>query len=122
MYWNNKTGGHNTIGVTDTATTWYLAEGSTQTLPTNYEEWITIQNPNTTAATVNVMFMKPNGVTVNHLITVSATSRATVNANAIVPGADISTKVTSDIGVVVERTMYWNNKTGGHNTVAVDGN
>ena len=41
MYGNNRTWGHDSIGVTSPASTWYLAEGCTAG---GTETWVLIQN------------------------------------------------------------------------------
>ena len=96
---------HASIGATDTATTWYLAEGATLN---DFSEWVCIQNPNNTAADVTVTFMKSDGSTVEVNIEVSATSRYTINVNDYVPNESVSTEVesTNNVGVIVERAMY----------------
>ncbi|MBN1288686.1 MAG: hypothetical protein JXA49_03510 [Actinobacteria bacterium] len=46
------------------------------------------------------------------------TETVTFNVADTVPGADsVSTTVESDIPVVAERAMYWNNRTGGHDSI-----
>lgn len=122
---NNWTGGHNSCGVTQTATTWYLAEGCTN----GFDEWISIQNPNSSSAACNVTFMKTDSTTVIKSITVVANGRATIWVNDEVPNADISTKVESinNLGIIAERAMYWPMKygtgvtewMGGHNSTGV---
>jgi len=116
MYWGTG-GGHCSLGEIATNTTWYLAEGSTN----GYNEWVLIQNPNTTTAEVTVTFMKSDGTTVSQPITVNATSRYSINVNRVVPDeSGVSTKIVSDndIGLIAERAMYWDSG-GGHCSIGI---
>ncbi len=115
MYWGGLSEGHDTVGVTRPAKTWYLAEGSTQA---GFEEWVTIQNPNDTATTVNVSFMKTDGtvIPIDPPPVLLPNSRSTFFVAAYVGAADVSTRVDSlDQPVVVERSMYRYGKAIGHN-------
>lgn len=111
MYWDSSdisyVGGHVTTAVSQPATTWYLAEGSTRHNPMQRYEWITIQNPNTIAANVTLTFMDTDGNTVQNTRSVKAQSRDTVRVSQFMDDRDLSTTVESDIAVIVERPMYW---------------
>ena len=121
VYWNSggltQVGGHCSIGVNSSTTLWYLAEGSTQD---GNDEWVTIQNPNTRAATCQITFMMGDGSSVVEEVTVEAARRSTVHVNDFVSSSSIATKVesTNGVGVIVERPMYWESagieKAGGH--------
>ena len=104
MYWNNKDGGHCTMGVTEGSTSWILAEGSTAW---NFEEYVLVQNPNATATTVNFDFMKPGGSQVRKSFSIGPFSRFTLNVAEVVPGSDVSTFIQADQPVIAERAMYW---------------
>ncbi len=112
MYWNNMTKGHDTIGVTSTSQTWYFAEGSTA----DYNTYILLLNPNSSAANVALTFMKTDGTNIVHTVTVPANSRYTVNTSSLstIANANFATKVDSDLTIVAERAVYWNNMSGGH--------
>lgn len=103
-------------------TKWYLSEGSTGGLVDFLEE-ILIANPGTTDALVRITFLPRTGPTVEHTLTVRATSRATVRVNDILPEAEVSAAVESTNGVpiVVERSMYWpaSTRQSGHNSGGV---
>ena len=117
MYWNNKQGGHDSIGVTSPATTWYMAEGSTNG---GFETWVLVQNPNEDEAEITLTYMTPTGEVPGPSMTLSANSRKSFNVADTVPGEwEVSTKVESTNGVPVisERAVYWNNKQGGHDSV-----
>ncbi len=110
MYWQNMAKGHDTIGATATANTWYFGEGCTD----GYDTWILLMNPGTTVANVALTFMKGDSTTVLQTETVGAGRRRSVNVGTISGMEDVefSTKVESDNPIVSERAMYWNN-TGG---------
>lgn len=111
------TGGSDVIGSTCSAKNWYFAEGATQN---GFQEWMSIQNPGDTAATVMITFMLGTGQTMEKAITVDPHSRATVDVNSEVGwGKDVSTKVTTMEKVIIERPMYFNDHgwTGGHDVV-----
>jgi subtilisin-like proprotein convertase family protein len=100
-------GGHESAGVNATSREWFLAEGATGVF---FENFILISNPNGSNATVNVTYLLTNGSTINKVVTVPANSRRTINVegeDARLASVDVSVALTSDIGVVVERAMYW---------------
>ena len=94
---------------------WYLAEGSTAW---GFEEWVLIQNPGASLASVDVTFMKEDGSEkrLDDMI-LPPTSRRTVNVASYVGQADVSTRVTSDRPVICERAMYRYDRAVGHDTV-----
>lgn len=122
MYWSG--GGHCSIGTTNTSMTWYLAEGSTR----NYDTWICIQNPNSAAANVILTYMDTEGNTATQLETISAYRRFSQeinNVTAMTNKTGVSTKieVTNDIGIIVERAMYWPSgagEPGGHCSIGTE--
>ena len=101
-------------------TTWYFAEGTTRE---GYEVWLTVQNPNATAATVDFTFMKTGGSTVSYEgINIDATKRYTLNPASLagMSNTDFSTKIvsTNGVGIVAERPMYiGESRAAGHNTI-----
>ncbi len=124
MYWDKGgiewVGGHCCPGVTTLATTKYFAEGFTSS---DFDEYICIQNPNSSSVDVLVTFMKPDQTTVTTTRTIGGTSRETVNVKSYVSG-EVSTKVestTTGVGIVAERAMYWNEGgiewVGGHSDI-----
>ncbi len=115
MYRYGRAIGHNGMGTPSLSKKWYLAEGCTGS---SFQEWVTIQNPNDTAASVAVEFMKPGGVVISYGVLVQAKSRYTIFVNTV-PGcanSDLSTYLSSNLPIVVERAMYWNGagKPAGH--------
>ena len=106
MYWS--TGGHCSVGVTNPATTWYLAEGSTN----GYDTWICIQNPGSNPAGVTLTYMDENGATFQESVSIAGQRRYTRKINDVSSmnnKSGVSTKIeaTNGVGVVAERAMYW---------------
>ena len=63
MYFNYKgvwTGGHDVVGATAPATTFYFAEG---TCRPDFDPYFCIQNPGSAAADVTLTYMKGDGTT-----------------------------------------------------------
>ncbi|MCG2796390.1 MAG: S8 family serine peptidase, partial [Actinomycetia bacterium] len=117
MYWDGMRRGHDSIGTNSPARDWYMGEGSTNW---GYDEYILLENPGEVAANVDITYMTPEGPEPQPAVSVPAGSRVTVCVNEDLPGRDVSAKVTADRGIVVERSMYWNNGTGkgGHCAIA----
>ncbi|MCL4848530.1 MAG: hypothetical protein KJ066_18445 [Acidobacteria bacterium] len=112
MYWRHQgqTKGHNSPGVAEPATTWYLAEGATG----DFNDFVLIANPSATdTALVDVTFLRDDGTMVGPLRReVGPGARDTVWVNLDVPelaSASFSTHVASanDVAVIVERSMYF---------------
>jgi len=101
-------GGHESAGVNAVSKQWFLAEGATGSF---FECFILMSNPSSSAANVTLTYLLPDGTTIPQNVVVPANSRKTINVeNDVDPrlqAADVSTTVTSDIGIVVERAMYW---------------
>lgn len=116
MYWDNRIDGHDSIGVMEPRTKWYLAEGCTAY---GFEEYLCIQNPQVSEATVNITYNTSEGPQPRAPLTVAAGSRRTIKVNDDVPPDDVSITLESDRAVVAERAMYWDSKRGGHASLAV---
>lgn len=111
MYWNGRKGGHCAAAVTEPGLDWYLAEGSTAG---GFETWITLLNPGTKDADVQLTYMTPGGKVAGPEVPVPAGGRKTVEVARTVPNAwSVSTQVESNEPIVAERPMYWNNREGG---------
>jgi hypothetical protein len=104
MYRNNRREGSDSIGATEPATTFYLAEGSTAWGFTTY---VLVQNPNTTSANVTFTCMTASGPKTLAPFKMAPGTRQTVLMNSLIPDTDFSTKVSSDVPVIAERAMYW---------------
>jgi hypothetical protein len=101
------TGGHNTTAVASPAKTWYTAEGCTAF---GLSTWILIQNPNSTAVTVNVLYMDNNGNTKEETYTIGAEKRFSLNVNSKMKdrtGISAKFKCIQGDGIIVERATYW---------------
>jgi hypothetical protein len=102
--------GHSSIGTTTPAKTWYLPEGSSSW---GFETWTLIQNPNAADAHLKLTYMTEGGTPQVLDKTVLAHCRASYSMASDIGNKDASIKVTSDIPVVAERSMYRNNRREG---------
>ena len=116
MYWNGRIDGHDSIGVTQPARTWYLAEGCTLE---GFETWVLIQNPGQLDTSVDVTYMTSNGTFEKDSFNVGAGQRFTIDVALDVGACDVSTKVESDQLIICERSMYWDGRRGGHDSIGV---
>jgi lysophospholipase L1-like esterase len=131
MTWayGQRRGGHNSPGLLSTASTWYLAEGTTGFFNT----YILITNPDPNQdAQVEVKFLREASGPLTYTLTVPKNGRHTIDVNG---GFDldhdgvIETKIsepfstvvtaTNNVNIAVERAMYWNEFEGGHESTAV---
>ena len=140
IYWD--WGGTVTTATTDPSTEWYLAEGTTQQSYTgksyrrNYETWVCVANDNAVAFDYTITFMKGDGTTVPPVTrNILATSRDSFLVSDYVDNEpEVSTKIESPYGVVVERSVYWydqeqnddyswtnNDISGGHCNMGIPG-
>ncbi len=118
MYGNDRAWGHDSIGVTEPSSTWYLAEGCTAG---GMETWVLVQNPNATAVTVNMALQTDSGLKQPaelQNVSITANSRISFNLGKYVSTYNVSTKVTSTGGgVICERAMYGNNRQWAHDSI-----
>jgi translation initiation factor IF-1 len=127
MYFNYNgvwTGGHDVLGATAPAQSFYFAEGTTRP---GFDPFLCIQNPGTAPADVKVTYMKGDGTTKEQTLTVAASSRSTIVVKDLLgtgndSAHDFSSKVECTNGqqIIAERPMYFNYKgvwTGGHDVV-----
>ncbi len=85
---------------------WYFAEGTTRQ---NFDMYLTLCNPGSTDAIVDITYMLGDGSQIPQRVTVAAHSRYTINVNAVVgDNKDVSIRVLSDQPVIAERPMYFN--------------
>ena len=105
VYWENRVGGHDSVGTTEPSRAWYLAEGSTGG---SFETWVLVQNPGEVAADIELTFMTPDGMREGPTDRIPPMSRRTYNVADTLPGQySVSTRVTSTEDVVAERAVYW---------------
>jgi hypothetical protein len=124
----NWTGGHDVVGATSPAKTFYFAEG---TCRPGFDPYLCIQNPGKTDAAVKITYMKGDGTTQEQSLSVPKSSRVTVVVKNTLGEAndsahDFSAKVETTNGteIIAERPMYFDyqgygslNWTGGHDVV-----
>jgi hypothetical protein len=103
MYYNNRTCAHDSIGVTESSRTWYLAEGSTSG---GFETYLLLANPSDETATVNLTFMTGDEDISTDPVVLPPGRRHTVDVGKTVSNIQVSTRVTSDVPVIAERAMY----------------
>ncbi|MBC7230517.1 MAG: bifunctional metallophosphatase/5'-nucleotidase [Actinobacteria bacterium] len=119
MYGNGRAWAHDSLGASRASDTWYLAEGSTGG---GMETFVLVQNPNTTAAKVNIVFQTGEGekafAPLQGLV-IPPVTRYTLKVNDWVPDDyEVSTAVRAVEGtVVVERAMYGNGRSWAHDSV-----
>ena len=116
MYWVGEPGpwteAHNTVGATAAGTKWLLAEGR-EGGARGFQTYILFANPAANAANVTITYLKTDGTTVVRTHVVAPMSRHNVNVSVDAPElAEASfgalVEVTNGVGIVVERSMYWN--------------
>jgi Tol biopolymer transport system component len=99
--------GHGSAGVTATATSWFLAEGATGSY---FDLFVLIVNPNTETADVQARYLLPSGATVVRNYLVAGNSRRTIWVDledSALADTAVSATISSPIGIIVERSMWW---------------
>jgi subtilisin-like proprotein convertase family protein len=116
-------GGHASAGVPDPGLAWYFAEGATGSF---FDTFILMSNPGASPAHVAMTYLLDDGSTVTTNKTIAGNARLTVAAEEEDPklaSASFSTRVTSDLPIVAERSMYWAGDpppwTEGHNSAGI---
>lgn len=109
MYRNDRREGHDSIGATSPAQTYYLAEGTTGW---GFTTFVLIQNPNESPVDVTVTYMTPSGAKEQPAFQMPASSRKTIKVNGVLPDTDLSTRVYGSAPIIAERAMYWDHGTG----------
>ncbi len=110
MYWTSEGStirrvGHDSIGVINPASTWYLAEGATAG---GFETWVLVQNPNPDPVNIDVRFQTQAGEEQGPQETLAPFSRKSYPVDGYVDTFDVSTRVDSYMGdVVCERAVYF---------------
>jgi hypothetical protein len=116
--YNGITGGHDSIGITEPAETWYLAEGCTGW---GFDTYVLVQNTDDDPVEVEYTFMKDDRQNIEYTRTVPAHSRYTVKVDDIpgLEGCSFSTFVRGSAPVCCERAMYFDNggRAGGHDSI-----
>jgi hypothetical protein len=82
----------------------YFAEGAANDF---FETTIALLNPGEAAARVVLRFLQSDGPRVSHSRSMSAHSRATIDARTILGAGDFATILESDRPIVADRTITW---------------
>jgi hypothetical protein len=124
MYWGAGTvlgeACHDSIGMASAHTTFYLPDGYSNPEDAQSETWTLVQNPNSTDVQVRITYLKPDGTgNVSLTDTVPKNSRKTYNMEDKVEGraSILVTSLTSGKKIMVERSMYWNARGAGTDTI-----
>lgn len=126
-YGGSWDGGHVVVGANSPSTQWSFAEGYTGG---GFDEYITIQNPGSLAATVTTTYQLGGGGTKVTSLGVPAQSRRTIHVHS--PGeagrnVEVSARLTSTQPIVAERPMYFGYRlatdssfvSGGHDAMGI---
>jgi len=111
-------GGTGASGVVAPATRWILAEGSGGI----FETFILVVNPGGGPANVTLTYLAQDGRSAVTQRTIAAGQRATFWANVdhpVLSNQGFSTVVTSDVPVVAERAMYFDQYRSGHDALGI---
>jgi len=120
MYWNSPAGEacHDWVGFAFLRKAFYLTAGQSSS---DCETWTLVQNPNTVPVKVQITYMTPDGKgDVSFSETIPASSRKSYNmGDKILAGrAAIMVKSkTAGKNIMVERSMYWNSRGAGTDTI-----
>lgn len=116
FYFSGGMGSHNSVAAPAPSKRWALPEGSTAQ---PFVQNLHLLNPNGAPANVTATFMKEDGTTVEKKYAMKPTSRLTLEMNGILPDTAFSTRIESDQPVVAERSMYFHDWRGGHNSMGI---
>jgi hypothetical protein len=110
-----KAGGTCVLGVTNSSSTWYLAEGYTGE---DFDEYILVGNPRDDTVRVKFSFLTREGFQKETFRDLQPQSRYTLHVDEHFESEEISMLVeeTDGKGIVVERAMYfdYHGRRGGH--------
>ncbi|MER3395852.1 MAG: hypothetical protein C4319_03605 [Acidimicrobiia bacterium] len=108
MYWRGADGawreGHAVVATRRPSKRWYLPEGSTNW---GFDEWVLLQNPTSSSATVTLNFVAQDGRTAQRTLNIEQGRRATIRVADVLPAADLATEISASAPIVAERAMYW---------------
>ena len=97
--------GHDSIGVVNPSSSWYLAEGATAG---GFETWVLVQNPNPDTVNVDLRFQTDAGQVQGPQESLPAYTRKSYPVNNYVNSFNVSTMVNSYMGdVICERAVYY---------------
>ena len=106
--------GHESAGVTDLATRWYLAEGATGAF---FDLYLLLANPSDRQADVTITYLLPDGTRLSRSLLVGPWQRSTIRVDGEAPelaATAVSSIVesTNAVPIVVERSMWWPGDSG----------
>jgi uncharacterized repeat protein (TIGR01451 family) len=105
---NFWSGGHSSAGVTEPTWRWFLGEGATGGF---FDTWILLSNPQNEDAHVTLDYQLEDGSVVSVPKVVPAQRRLTISVDQEqdprLHNAAVSTRVSSDVPIIAERSMYW---------------
>lgn len=111
MYFNlfHVPSGTDVLGATQTQTSYYFAEGDARKNSTqSYATFVTMLNPSTTqTANVTITYYAQGQQVQSQTLQIGPMMRATTSPASIGITGQVAFKVTSDIGIVAERPMYF---------------
>jgi hypothetical protein len=124
MFWGDMFyGGHTGKAIQSARQEWFLAEGAANSF---FSTFILLANATTSTAHVNLQFLRQDATPYTLPVEVAPNSRYTIPTNdlAELNGFSFATRVTSDVPISVERSMYINSNParpfeGGHESAAV---
>jgi len=108
MFWGDQFyGGHTGKAIQEARREWFLAEGAANNF---FSTFILLANATTSPANVTLQFLRENAPPFPMSLTVDPNSRYTIPTNGIegLNGYSFATRVTSDVPISVERSMYIN--------------
>jgi hypothetical protein len=122
MYWGSDTpegeACHASSGVYSSHQAFYLPDGSTRD---SVETFTLVENPNECTVKVEVSYLRPGGSgNISFTSSLAPRSRKTFSMNDRIADGRAAIKVVSKTpgkGIVVERSMYWNSRTAGTDTI-----
>ncbi len=101
-------------GIDTLSRRWLFAEGTTQG---SFQMRLLVLNPNDQMSKVEAVFMGSDGLRKTRRYAIPPRTQQVINVNDVVPGVGISTEVTSDRPVAVERVLTFNDANSAAGTV-----
>ena len=119
MYWTTATGEacHDSIGMDSPHSVFYLPDGQTSA---GHETWTLVQNPNDVPVQVSIAYLTPSGPGPVIVDKIAANSRKSYDMAQQVPNGLASVVVTSADAsrkIMVERSMYWDSRGAGTDSI-----
>ncbi|MBX0328147.1 peptidoglycan recognition protein family protein [Oscillochloris sp. ZM17-4] len=101
---------HTGRGIDTLSRRWLFAEGTTEN---GFQMRLLVLNPNDQPANTEAVFMGPDGASDVRRYAIPPRSQLVINVNDVVPDLGVSTEVTADRPVAVERAMTFNGGAAG---------